>query len=392
MNLTRRSALLGLSSALTLGRASLALAHAPTNGRFIVVILRGGLDGMSAVVPYGDPALMGLRGEITQPQPGQEGGLLDLGGFYGLHPAMTRSHEMFKAGEMAAIHAVAGPYRTRSHFDAQDFLECGAGYRMDSGWLNRAVATLQPSSRDAEKTAVAIGVTVPLLLRGPTMVASWGPSNFKPPPEDLYLRAAELAAYDPAIGPALVAGLREDRHMAETLGRGMPRNAHDFAQLAAAAGKVMAPAEGPRIAALELDGFDSHGNQPPLLHLLLGRIDAGMAALRQSLGSAWQNTVVLTMTEFGRTARSNGTKGTDHGTAGVAFLAGGAINGGRVIATWPGLGPGRLLEDRDLQPTTDLRSVAKGILKQHLGFSDAGLAQVFPGSAGAAPMMNLVRS
>ena len=393
MNLSRRSALLGLSAALTFGRASLALANAPTDRRFIVIILRGGLDGMAAVVPYGDPALAGLRSEIVPPGPGQPRGLLDLGGFYGLYPTMTHSYEMFKAGELAPVHAVAGPYRTRSHFDAQDFMESGSDHRMDSGWLNRAVAALDPSTRDAEKTAVAIGVTVPLLLRGPTRIASWGPSSFRPPPEELYAQAAALAAADPVIGPALASGLHEDAYMRYTLGRkGLPHDGHDFVQLAVAAGKVLSTEGGPRIAAIEMNGFDTHSNQPGLLQYLLPRLDSGLGALKQNLGPAWRETVVLTMTEFGRTAHADGTLGTDHGTASVAFVAGGAVAGGRVVATWPGLGPGRLLDNRDLEPTVDLRSVAKGLLKQHVGLGDAALAQVFPGSGSATPLMNLVHT
>lgn len=393
MNLSRRSALLGLSSVLTLGRSALALAYAPTDRRFVVIILRGGLDGLSAVQPYGDPSLTGLRGEIALAQPGQEAGLLDLGGFFGLHPALQRAHQMYAAGEFLPVHAVAGAYRTRSHFDAQDFMECGSDHRMDSGWLNRVVQVLAPSPAASKKEAIAIGVTVPLLLRGNSLVGSWGPTRIKAPPFALYQQATELAARDPAIGPALATGLQERNFLEETVGRkGLPRDAKDFSKLAAAAGEVMAASDGPRIAALEMDGFDSHGTQMPLLHLLLTRLDAGISGLKQGLGPAWRSTVVLIMTEFGRTARSNGTKGTDHGTAGVAFLAGGAVSGGRVLADWPGLGTGKLFEDRDLQPTLDLRSVAKGVLADHLGFGAQAVESVFPGSASAAPMRRLIRA
>jgi uncharacterized protein (DUF1501 family) len=172
-HLTRRAALLGLASALTLGRVSLALADAPTDRRFVVVILRGALDGLSAVVPYGDAALTGLRGELVPPPPGADGGVLDLGGFYGLHPALANLHAMYRTCEALAVHAVASPYRARSHFEAQDCLESGTDHRMTSGWLNRALAALPRPSAHGE--AMAVGMSVPLLLRGPAIVANWAP-------------------------------------------------------------------------------------------------------------------------------------------------------------------------------------------------------------------------
>jgi uncharacterized protein (DUF1501 family) len=149
---------------------------------------------------------------------------------------------------------------------------------------------------------------------------------------------------------------------------------------------------GPRIAAMELGGWDTHIRQVPRLADVLRQLDAGLAALRVGLGDAWRQTAVLAITEFGRTARMNGTEGTDHGTASVAFLLGGAVAGGRVLADWPGLGSGRLLEDRDLAPTRDIRSVAKGVLRHHLGLGDAALAGVFPDSAAAEPIGGLIRS
>src|SRR5271166_5171693 len=189
--LSRRSALLGLTAAVTLARASLAVAAAPTERRFVVVILRGALDGLSAVVPYGDPALVGLRGEIVPPGPGQPDGLLDLGGFYGLHPSLARLHGMFAAGEALPVHDVAGPTRVRSHFEAQDCLESGADHRMTSGWLNRAVVALPGVAHGRpEGDALAIGVSVPLLLRGPATVGSWAPHGVITPPPDLYAQIA----------------------------------------------------------------------------------------------------------------------------------------------------------------------------------------------------------
>jgi uncharacterized protein (DUF1501 family) len=393
LHLTRRSALLGLASAFTLGRASLALADAPTDKRLVVIIQRGALDGLSAVVPYGDPALVGLRGEIVPAGPGQEGGILDLGGFYGLHASLTNLHAMYQAGELLPVHAVAGPYRVRSHFEAQDYLESGADHRMTSGWLNRAVAALPAATHShPEGDALAIGVSVPLLLRGPALVGSWAPHGFAAPQADLYERVAALSQGDKILGPAIAEGLRERGFSTSVMGSQEPeKDRYAFPALAKAAGEMLGAADGPRIAALEIGGWDTHVAQTPRLAGVLRQLDNGLAALKSGLGDAWRQTAVLTMTEFGRTVRVNGTKGTDHGTGTVAFVLGGAVAGGHVAADWPGLGVGRLLDDRDLQPTRDLRAIAKGLLVQHLGISTAALAQVFPDSDAASPMRGLVR-
>ena len=394
VKLSRRAALLGLTSAVALGRASLALAAAATEQRFIVVILRGALDGMSAVVPYGDPALAGLRGEIAPPAPGQDGGALDLGGFYGLHPVLTDLHGMYRAGELLVVHAVAGPYRVRSHFEAQDYLESGADHRMDSGWLNRVVTSLPAASKPrGEGDALTIGVSVPLLLRGPARVGSWAPHGFATPEPDLYARVAALSQGDPVIGPAIAEGLRDRGFSASVMtGEQSPNDHYAFAALAAAAGRLLRAADGPRVAALEIGGWDTHTAQVARLTGPLKQLNAGLAALKAALGDAWRQTAVLVMTEFGRTVRVNGNRGTDHGTGTVAFVLGGAVAGGRVVADWPSLAAGRLFEDRDLQPTADLRSVAKGVLAQHLALGASALAQVFPASDIAQPMHGLIRA
>jgi len=395
--LSRRAALLGLTSAVSLtspwSQASLALAAAATERRLVVVIQRGAMDGLAAVVPYGDPALGGLRGEITPTGPGQEGGVLELGGFYGLHPALQNLHTMYQAGELLPVHAVAGPYRVRSHFEAQDYMECGSDHLLKSGWLNRVAGILPANEAGREADAVAVGVAMPLLLRGPARVASWAPHGFGAAPPDLYAEVSALASTDALMGPAICEGLRARGFSKEVLaGENLPQDRSPFATLATMAGEMLARPDGPRLAALEIGGWDTHVAQLPRLNDLLTRFDAGLAALKVGLGPAWRDTVVLTMTEFGRTVRLNGTKGTDHGTATVSFVFGGAVAGGRVAGTWPGLGPGRLFEDRDLHPTTDLRSVLKGLLAQHLGIGPAGLAAVFPDSAAAAPMPGLIRA
>jgi uncharacterized protein (DUF1501 family) len=397
ITLTRRSALLGLTSAVTLGRASLAVAAAPGEKRFVVVILRGALDGMSAVVPYGDPQLTSLRAELVPPGPGQANGMLDLGGFYGLHPSLANLHGMFKAGALLPVHAVVGPTRVRSHFEAQDCLESGADHRLTSGWLNRAVAALPGAAQGRpEGDALAIGVSVPLLLRGPATVGSWAPHGVIMPPPDLYAQIAALNRHDPVTGPAVAEGLRERGFTATVLAGDDPaqpiKNRYAFPALARAAGELLRSPDGPRVAALEIEGWDTHQAQVPRLNAVLKQLDAGLAGLKDGLGPAWRQTAVLAMTEFGRTARVNGTRGTDHGTATVAFVLGGAVAGGRVAGVWPGLGPGKLYQDRDLAPTSDLVSVAKGLLVAHLGVPGGAMNAVFPGSAGVGPMRGLIRT
>ena len=389
--LTRRSALLGLGAAFSLGRASLALAAASTDSRLVVVLMRGALDGMAAVVPYGDPELAGLRAPLIPAAVGTAGGMADLGGFFGLHPAMPQMAAMYGAGELLAVHAVAGHYRSRSHFEAQDYMESGADQRLASGWLNRAVLAMpKPVGPEA---ALSVGTTTPLLMRGPATVAAWAPPGFGAPDADLYARIAALNAADDVTGPAIAEGLRDRGFSAATLaGAQTPRNAYAFAALAEMAGKLLAAPAGPRVAALEIGGWDTHADQARRLNQPLGQLDAGLAALKAALSDVWARTAVLVITEFGRTAHINGTGGTDHGTGTVAFIAGGRVAGGRVLADWPGLAAGRLLEARDLQPTRDVRSLAMGLLTAHLGLPAGAMASIFPSSAAVSPADGLIRA
>jgi uncharacterized protein (DUF1501 family) len=392
MQITRRAALLGLSAAFAAGPCSLALAAAGTEKRFVVVLLRGALDGLAAVVPHGDPALVQHRAGLIPPPQGPDA-LLDLGGFYGLHPALAGLHTLYAAGECLPIHAVAGAWRTRSHFDAQDLLECGAARRLASGWLNRTVESL-PARPAAEGNAVALGTGIPLLLRGPAMVGNYAPDAAERPQPDLYARIAALNAQDRLTGRAIAEGLAARAFANTTLGgpEKPPPGQDAFAHFCAAAGRLLAAPDGPRIAALELGGWDTHADQANRLRTPLRQLDAGLVALKQNLGAAWLQTVVLVTTEFGRTVRMNGTTGTDHGTASVAFLLGGRVAGGRVGGAWPGLAPAALFENRDLAPTTDFSGVAKGILSAHLGLAPAALANVFPGSENVAPMSGVLRA
>jgi uncharacterized protein (DUF1501 family) len=387
--LSRRSALLGLTAAFSLGGTSLAFGAAPTDKRFVVIVLRGALDGMSAVQPYGDPNCADLRGELALPQPGTDGGVLDLGGFYGLHPSLTKMHALYKSGDVLILHATAGNYRSRSHFEAQDYLECGVEQRLSSGWLNRAVAAMPGSA--TQDLALSMGLSAPLVLRGPARVEAWAPDHFgQLPAADLYTRLTMLTDRDPLLGPALREALSKRGQSPDGPANTQARQ-HQEVILANAAGKMLAAPNGPRVAVLEIGGWDTHSGQLAQLKRQLSVLDDTVAALHESLGDIWRQTAILAVTEFGRTARVNGTKGTDHGTAGVAFIAGGAVAGGRVRANWPGLSNGQLFEARDLAPTTDVRAVCKGLLAGHLGIGPAGLEQAFPGSDDARPMAGLLR-
>jgi uncharacterized protein (DUF1501 family) len=392
LTLSRRSTLLGLPTVFSSLWGRLAFGAADTDRRFIVVILRGALDGLSAVMPYGDRDFQELRGGLTLPPPGQPEGLLDLGGFHGLHPSLPSLHRMYKGGEVAILHAVAGPYRERSHFKAQDMLESGADHRLADGWLNRAVAAVPRAAAPASGRApIAISVTVPLILRGKVQVENWAPSNLTAPQVDLYTTIAALNAADPVTGPALRMGM-EARGFSKEVLAGAKGHGSDFASLAQSAGKFLAAADGPRVAAMEIGGWDTHAAQVSRLNATLLRLDEGLLALRTALGPVWKNTAVLVLTEFGRTARINGTGGTDHGTGSVAFVLGGAVKGGRIIADWPGLAQGKLFENRDLMPTLDLRAITKALVADHLGVGPAALGTVFPGSDGVAPIRGLLRA
>lgn len=377
----------------------LALARLPGERRLVVVILRGGLDGLAAVPPYGDHHYERTRGDLALERPGPAGGVIDLDGFFALHPALEGLHPLFTAGELALLHATAAPYRARSHFDAQDVLENGTGRPRGArdGWLARAIAALDPAAARAP-LGLAVGPAVPLVLRGEAAVASWAPQELPRAEDALLAQVSALWEGDPQLGPALAEGLRMRAMSDEVIGAKDNKKAgrpgpRAFAASARVAGKMLTADDGPRIAVLEIGGWDSHANQGRDSGQLARNLDAlagGLLALKETLGSAWRSTAVLAVTEFGRTVRPNGTKGTDHGIAGAAFALGGAVVGGRVLADWPGLGDRDLHEGRDLAPTTDLRTLFKAALIQHLGLSPRVVeAEVFPESAALRPLPGL---
>jgi uncharacterized protein (DUF1501 family) len=353
------------------------------------VLLRGAMDGLEAVPPYGDPGLARLRGPLALAEPGQPRGALDLGGQFGLHPALTRLHGFFLGGEALILHAVAGPWRSRSHFVAQDLLETGGTARLPDGWLNRALIHMPaPGPMHA---GIGVGQRMPLLMQGAAPAGAYS-SNQLPRMGSATLAALTAwHAQDPMLGPALAEGLRGRGYAAQVMGAALPPGGAGFVGLARAAGRLLAAADGPRVAALELDGWDTHAGQANRMAGPLRQLDEGLAALRDGLGAHWSRTAVLVLTEFGRTARMNAADGTDHGTAGAVFLLGGAIRGGRVIADWPGLAEEKLFENRDLAATLDSRRIAKALLAGHLGLSVEAVAAAFPGSADAPPLPGLLR-
>jgi uncharacterized protein (DUF1501 family) len=364
--------------------------------RLVVVILRGALDGLATVAPIGDPDYAGLHGSIALAADGPHAAVV-LDSFFALHPAMPEFARMYKAKHAAIVHAVATSYRDRSHFDGQDVLESGfAGPgRVQSGWLNRALEALPRGER--VMSGLAVGPTTPLVLRGAAPTVGWAPVALPQAADDTAMRLVELYSHrDPALASALSQGLQLDKVAQGDDMKPKPgtNNIGAMRLVARGAAKLMTADDGPRIAALAFDGWDTHANEGgPVGRLaqLLSGLDGALAEFESGLGERWRDTVVVVATEFGRTARINGTNGTDHGTGTIALLAGGAVKGGRVISDWPGLKPASLFEGRDLAPTTDLRAVIKGVLRDHLGLAETVLAQsVFPDSAPVKGMKGLV--
>jgi uncharacterized protein (DUF1501 family) len=382
-----------------------AFAAGNRDARFAVIVLRGALDGLSAVAPFGDPDYADLHGELALTLEGTAPAL-PLDGFFLLNPAMPNLARLYKDGQALAVHAVATPYRERSHFDGQDVLESGqAGPGLNStGWLNRFVEVLPAGEAVSKTGCLGVGAIAPLIARGSAPVMGWAPPIIPRAADETAMRVLDLyAARDPVLAVALHEGLDTDKLAIKTASASqMPRgnggqgpdNPKGMAAIADGAARIMAADGGPRIAALAFDGWDTHareGGATGRLAGLLGGLDSALAAFEQNLKPYWKDTAILVVTEFGRTARINGTAGTDHGTGTVAFLVGGAVKGGRVIADWPGLKEAQLYQGRDLKPTTDLRAVAKGVLADRYGVSSTALAErVFPGSLKVQPMQGLI--
>ncbi|HLN49172.1 MAG TPA: DUF1501 domain-containing protein, partial [Steroidobacteraceae bacterium] len=386
---TRRRFLVG-AGALAASAALPTVLFAKTGGsaRLVVVILRGALDGLAAAPPHGDPHYALLHRELAIAAPGAADGALGLDSLFGLHPALQFLHERYLGGELVVFHAVASPYRDRSHFDGQNVLENGLTRPLGTadGWLNRALASLPRGTH--QERAVAVSLNVPLILRGDAPVLSKSPLETPDIDEDLVARLADLYSKDDWFSARLSEAVQSEKlinaggGMAASAAAGPPvvagKPATDrLSGVARMAGTLMHSEEGPEIAVIEASGWDTHANQGGVKGTLAQRLsglDHALRGLADELGALWEQTAVLVVTEFGRTAAMNGTRGTDHGTGSCAFLAGGAVRGGRVIADWPGLAPNVLLENRDLKPTLDLRSVFKGVLDEHLHLDGKSLA------------------
>lgn len=351
-----------------------SFAAMPGDNRFITIILRGAMDGLDLVQPYADPVFRSLRPTLALTA---EDGLLDLDGFFGLHPAAAPLMPLWQAKELSFVHATSTPYRDeRSHFDGQDILETGStdDKALRTGWLNRALALIP---RSASRKAIDINTSMELILSGPNEADVWSTQS------DFALAADELrflqrlytgdAGFEKALAEAVQTDLAADG-----IYNGGKRGAA-IADMAKLTGGLLRADY--RVASFSLNGWDTHVNQKSQFRQMARDLSTAIIGLKESLGpQAWATTVVVAMTEFGRTARQNGTGGTDHGTGGVAILAGGGVAGGRVLGQWPGLSEDQLFENRDLMPTSDLRELAAAMLYRQFDITPTNLtAKVFPG-------------
>ncbi|MGN6209308.1 DUF1501 domain-containing protein [Asticcacaulis sp.] len=385
----RRLLQLGAGTAFAGFIPRLSSAAGTRDPRFMTIVLRGALDGLTAVPPVGDPSYNHLRGDLAH----KVGTPVPLSDMFGLHPAMPNLARQYRAGQALIVHASASPYRDRSHFDGQDVLESGQpgpGHK-DSGWLNRLLLTQGSGQKIAPDRGLAIGAITPLILRGQADCLGWTPST--QPLRDDALPGRVMALYkasDPKLADICATALRSQA-IAGAAGDNAKGKADLMVAMAQGAARMMARDDGPRIGAMAIEGWDTHSSEISILEKQLSGLDRALGAYEQTLGPVWNDTAILVITEFGRTAAINGTNGTDHGTGTVAFLTGGAVKGGRVIADWPGLKTNQLYQARDLAPTTDIRAVAKGVMQ---GLFDTPVSimgqDIFPESAGVAPMRDLI--
>ena len=430
----------------TLLTSRLSFANTPTNGksRFVFIIMRGALDGLAAVPPYGDRDYPSLRRDLAMPADK----VLQLNDLFGLHPSLSFLSESYGARELVVFHAIAGPYRERSHFDGQDVLESGflRPHASQSGWLNRALGSIPAGRASDKELGVALGQNIPLVMRGPAAVTSWSPSKLAALDEDTLERITDLYSSDPLLATRLADALAADAIAGSSMNAGSGANMTDngttktsgtnmatavdagppgatdhppdaantlaptpgkkgdnapgggarYTEVIHASAEFLRREDGPKVAVFDTTGWDTHANEGAAQGQLAGRLaalDSGLRMLKQQLGPTWNDTVVLLATEFGRTAAVNGTRGTDHGTGTAAFLLGGAVKGGRVVSDWPGLATRSLYQGRDLMPTLDLRSVLKGVMQEHLQVPTRALdSTVFPDSQAAKALSGLVKA
>jgi uncharacterized protein (DUF1501 family) len=385
MNMLNRRHFLGTAAAgaAFLLAPSIALARAATDRRFVFIIQRGAADGLATLAPVGDPVFTSLRGAFAEDA--AAGAKLDP--FFSLHPSLVETAKLYQAKEALFVHAVASPYRDRSHFDGQNVLESGgdAAYKVRDGWMNRLLGLLP----QGEAKAIAVSATVPLALRGSREVASYAPSALPQPTDDLLARVTDLYHNDPQLMPLWNEAMATRKLTGDLTAAG----GQNAAATGALAARLLKGPDGNRIAFIETGGWDTHSGQRARLALQLRGLDALLAALKTGLGEDWSNTLVLVATEFGRTAAPNGTGGTDHGTASAAMLLGGAVDGGRIVADWPGLSQSALYEGRDLKPTADLDALIATALAEHYALEPAHVATtLFPGGGKPRALPKLIRT
>jgi uncharacterized protein (DUF1501 family) len=360
---------------------SISFAAAKTDRRFIFIIQRGAADGLNTVIPYADPAYAKLRGALAI----DLAQATKLDGTFALHASLAETAKLYQSGKALFVQAVASPYRDRSHFDAQNVLETGgkSAYQLKDGWMNRLL-TLLPK---AQNEAIAFAPTIPMALRGKMEVGSYAASHLPQAPDDLLLRVSQLYAEDPQLNPLWQTAMQANNMADDT----SPKQ--DPASLGKLAASFLVKANGPRIAMIETGGWDTHSAQEARLSRQLTSLDQLIAALRNGLGDIWQKTTIIVATEFGRTAAANGTGGTDHGTASAALILGGDVNGGRVLADWPGLNQSNLYESRDLKPTLNLDTLIASLASASFGLDNTLVAKtLFPESANGKMLDGLIKT
>jgi uncharacterized protein (DUF1501 family) len=382
-----RAGLIGCSLAASPLMTPMTFAQAPWDTRLVVIILRGAMDGLDVVRPMGDPDYQRLRPKLLKNGPGE-----DLDGFFTLHPALSDLMPLWQAGQLGFAHAVSTPYRDkRSHFDGQDLLEAGTdtlngGVR--DGWLNRMLQEVPGISAD---TAYAIGNSDVRVLKGAAPVANWSPqSNLR-----LSSQALRLAETMMELDPEMNAALAEAMNLSQgidslAMGNERPQIKGAHNQIARFAAERLR--RDARVAAFSLNGWDTHAGQLNTLPRGLKTLSETILLLKAEMGAdVWNKTAIMALTEFGRTARENGTVGTDHGTGGLMITAGGAVRGGKVFGDWPGLSEAALYDRRDLMPTRDVRALAAWMMRGLTGIDTATMERhVFPGlDMGSDPKMVL---
>jgi uncharacterized protein (DUF1501 family) len=374
----------------TFGAPVVRFARVRQSGRLVFVLLRGGFDGLAAVVPHGDASYAGLRGALAF---GAKD-LTPLNGSFALAPGLAPLKAFWDRGELAVLHAMAIPFRTRSHFDGQAILETGLDKPLGSsdGWLNRLLQVMP-----GERSGIAIASGMPRSMTGAFDVQTWSPAQLGAV-DDTYLdRLAVLYRADGTLHGRFEAALGQqgmvgENPMAGAQNAGGRRGA--IAPMMSAAARILRQATGPNVAAVEFSGWDTHANQGVAggaLDRLLAQLAEGLTTFRADMGDAWRDTTVVVMTEFGRTARPNGTRGTDHGTAGAGFVLGPKLARSTVVADWPGLSERTLFEGRDLNPTLDTRAVLKGAIAATFDLTGAQADRVFPGSDGVRGLYSMMK-